>query len=190
MRRVDIIMPRAGESVTEADIARWCKKDGDRVEEDETILEFETDKASLEICAPATGILKIVEEEGATVPVLSVVGHIELLQREVGYSVPPDSVHFNKLTPAEAERLAILGEECGEVVQAIGKILRHGYESRHPDGGLTNREQLELELGDVLCLGRIMGVAGDISMQAVETRCAVKPAKLVRYTHHQGEGND
>jgi hypothetical protein len=36
---------------------------------------------------------------------------------------------FNQLTDAEAERLALLAEECGEVVQVIGKILRHGYES-------------------------------------------------------------
>ena len=42
--------------------------------------------------------------------------------------------HFNKLTPAEAERLAMLAEECGEVVQIVGKILRHGYDSQHPDG--------------------------------------------------------
>ena len=37
------------------------------------------------------------------------------------------SSHFNKLTPAQAERLAILIEECGEVIQAATKILRHGY---------------------------------------------------------------
>lgn len=41
--------------------------------------------------------------------------------------------HFNGLTPAEAERLAMLSEECGEVIQIIGKILRHGYDSYHPD---------------------------------------------------------
>ena len=35
--------------------------------------------------------------------------------------------NFNQLTPAETERLAILAEECGEVIQAVGKILRHGY---------------------------------------------------------------
>ena len=40
--------------------------------------------------------------------------------------------HFNQLTPAEAERLALLLEELGEAQQAIGKILRHGYASTHP----------------------------------------------------------
>lgn len=43
--------------------------------------------------------------------------------------------HFNGLSPAEAERLAILAEECSEVVQKVCKTLRNGYESTHPDGG-------------------------------------------------------
>lgn len=59
--------------------------------------------------------------------------------------------HFNKLTPAEAERLAMLAEECGEVIQVIGKILRHGYDSFHPaDPSVTNRDLLGRELTDLL----------------------------------------
>lgn len=50
------------------------------------------------------------------------------------------------------ELLAVLAEECGEVVQAVGKCLRHGVNERYKDG-TTNYHQLELELGDVLaCL--------------------------------------
>ena len=92
---------------------------------------------------------------------------------------------FNQLTPAEAERLAILSEECGEVIQAIGKILRHGYDSKHPDGGPTNRGQLELELGDILCIGRLMCNENDIRKSAIEDRAKTKPAKLIKFTHHQ-----
>lgn len=59
---------------------------------------------------------------------------------------------FNKLTPAEAERLDYLTEELGEVLQAIGKIKRHGYESFNPDNPnhQGNRFDLERELTDVL----------------------------------------
>src|SRR5579872_899269 len=41
-------------------------------------------------------------------------------------------VAIPRLTPAQIERLALLAEECGEVMQAVSKILRHGYESRNP----------------------------------------------------------
>lgn len=59
--------------------------------------------------------------------------------------------HFNQLTPAQAEVLALLAEEAGELIQAIGKILRHGLESTHPanPGGPTNADALVRELGDV-----------------------------------------
>jgi len=69
--------------------------------------------------------------------------------------------HFNRLTEAEAERLAILIEECGEVTQAACKILRHGYESTNPkaitpieEDPETNRSALERELGDLLHAAR------------------------------------
>lgn len=73
--------------------------------------------------------------------------------------------HFNQLTPAEAERLALLAEECGEVIRAIGKVLRHGYENTHPDGGPTNREALESECGDVYHAMLRMWAAGDMCVR-------------------------
>ena len=94
--------------------------------------------------------------------------------------------HFNGLTPAEAERLALLAEECGEVIQAIGKVLRHGYESTHPDGGPTNREALERECGDVYhAIWRVIG-AGDIDGNGMSQRADDKAKSVGRYLHHQG----
>ena len=60
----------------------------------------------------------------------------------------PYKARTHDVTPAQLERLAILMEECGEIQQAIGKVLRHGWEGRY-DNGVTNREQLEIEIGDV-----------------------------------------
>lgn len=91
---------------------------------------------------------------------------------------------FNELTPAEAERLALLMEELGEAQQAIGKILRHGYESRHPDGGDTNRQSLERELGDIHVATMLMKDEGDLSMQAMMEHAYVKRVKAGRYLHH------
>ena len=55
---------------------------------------------------------------------------------------------FNRLTPVEAERLAFLAEECGEIIHAIGKILRYGHNGTPMGAGKANREVLERECGD------------------------------------------
>lgn len=91
---------------------------------------------------------------------------------------------FNKLTPTQTELLALLSEECGEVVQVIGKILRHGLESFHPNGGPTNRELLAEEIGDCLCASRLLASAGMLNMASVEDRSAEKMEKVFRYLHH------
>ena len=64
----DILAPTLGESVSEATVARWTKKPGDAVKKDEVLVELETDKVSLEVAAPADGVLgEIAAEEGSTV---------------------------------------------------------------------------------------------------------------------------
>ena len=95
------------------------------------------------------------------------------------------SEHFNRLTPSEAERLALLAEELGEAVQAIGKVLRHGYESSHPSGGPTNREALERELGDVRHAMIRICLAGDLRKEAIHARAEAKAASVKKYLHHQ-----
>ncbi len=73
----DIMTPALGESVTEATVARWTKKAGDRVKRDEIVVELETDKVSLEVAAPEDGVLnEISVEEGATVTPGQMLGRI------------------------------------------------------------------------------------------------------------------
>jgi NTP pyrophosphatase (non-canonical NTP hydrolase) len=97
------------------------------------------------------------------------------------------SEHFNQLSPAEAERLALLAEEMGEAIQAVGKILRHGYESTHPNGGPTNRESLERELGDVRHAMIRICHAGDLRKDAIHDHADAKAATVAQYLHHQAE---
>jgi len=92
--------------------------------------------------------------------------------------------HFNRLTPAEAERLALLAEEMGEAIQAIGKVLRHGYESTHPEGGPTNREELEHECGDVRHAMIRLCDAGDLDKQRIHDCADMKAKTVSRYMHH------
>ena len=73
----DILTPALGESVTEATVARWTKKAGDAVSKDEMLVELETDKVSLEVVAPADGVLEeIAADEGATVTPGAVLGRV------------------------------------------------------------------------------------------------------------------
>jgi len=70
MAQVELIMPKMGESIMEAQILSWVKKEGDTVEEEETILEIATDKVDSEVPSPVSGtIAKILYEEGATVEI-------------------------------------------------------------------------------------------------------------------------
>jgi 2-oxoglutarate dehydrogenase E2 component (dihydrolipoamide succinyltransferase) len=74
---IDIKVPPMGESVTEATVARWFKKEGDAVKRDEPLLELETDKVTVEVPSPADGAIEsIAVQQGATVSVGAVLGAI------------------------------------------------------------------------------------------------------------------
>jgi len=78
MAKIDLVMPKMGESIAEGTIIKWVKKEGDRIERDETILEISTDKVDSEIPSTAAGVLaKILVEEGKTVAVGTVIAQIE-----------------------------------------------------------------------------------------------------------------
>ena len=73
----DIRVPTLGESVTEATVGKWFKKPGDAVRTDEVLAELETDKVTLEVNAPASGVLaEITVKEGATVTPGALLGQI------------------------------------------------------------------------------------------------------------------
>ncbi len=72
-----ILVPVLGESITEATVSKWLKKEGDLVEADEPIVELETDKVNLEVPSPTSGILlKIDSKDGAVVEVGSQLGSV------------------------------------------------------------------------------------------------------------------
>src|SRR5262245_24153153 len=67
---IEIRVPALGESVSEATVGKWFKKAGDAVNADEPLVELETDKVTVEVPAPASGVLgEILVESGATVAV-------------------------------------------------------------------------------------------------------------------------
>ena len=71
----DILVPVLGESVTEATVARWLKKEGEEVTADEPVVELETDKVNLEVPSPVSGVIsKINSKDGENVEVGSILG--------------------------------------------------------------------------------------------------------------------
>jgi len=117
---VDIRVPALGESVTEATIGQWLKKEGDSVSADEPIVELETDKVSVEVPAPAAGVLsKITAKEGDTVELDALLGQIG----EGNGAAPAPTNGTAAPTPAPAaassaggERVEITAPSSGESV--------------------------------------------------------------------------
>lgn len=97
------------------------------------------------------------------------------------------NANINRLSFAEAERLALLAEECAEVVTMVGKTLRHGYESVNPlkleDG--TNRDRLIQEIGDVISVIRLMAVKGDFKWADVNHAATLKDERMKPWLHYQ-----
>lgn len=93
-------MPELGESVHEATVTRWLKKEGEQVREDEPVVEIMTDKVNTELPAPATGVLsKIIVPEGGSVQVFSPMGIID----EGNGQAPPKVETKPRQEPSQSE---------------------------------------------------------------------------------------
>ncbi len=100
---IDIKVPAMGESVTEATVSRWFKKEGDAVVRDEPLLELETDKVTVEVPAPADGALQSISvQEGATVQVGTILGAIAEGKAGNASSPAPTEAAKPGAKPAEA----------------------------------------------------------------------------------------
>ncbi len=105
----EIRVPTLGESVTEATIGRWFKKPGEAVKADEPVVELETDKVTLEVPAPAAGVLGQIEaKDGETVGVGALLGSIE----EGGAAAAPKE--SKPAAPAKAEGAKPLKDDANE----------------------------------------------------------------------------
>jgi len=95
--KVDIVMPKLGETITEGTVVQWMKKPGDYVKKEETLLEISTDKVDSEIPSPYEGVLKeVLAYENETVEVGKVIARIET---EAAADVSGDT----KAQPADEE---------------------------------------------------------------------------------------
>jgi 2-oxoglutarate dehydrogenase E2 component (dihydrolipoamide succinyltransferase) len=89
---LEMKVPSPGESITEVEIATWLVKDGDYVEKDQAIAEVDSDKATLELPAEASGIITLKAEEGDAVAVGQVVCHIDTAAAKPDGGAPAPAV--------------------------------------------------------------------------------------------------
>ena len=90
---------------------------------------------------------------------------------------------IGKSSKQENEILNILSEESAEVVQAISKVFRFGWQSSHPSRPFhTNKMHLEEEIGDLLCMVNILFDKGIIDQDMVKIAAENKLVKLKKYT--------
>ncbi len=75
--KVEVKVPAVGESITEATIADWLKKDGEAVKKNEVLMSLETDKATVEVVAENDGVLKVLEKAGTVVKIGAKVAEID-----------------------------------------------------------------------------------------------------------------
>jgi 2-oxoglutarate dehydrogenase E2 component (dihydrolipoamide succinyltransferase) len=116
----EIKVPVVGESITEVTIAQWMKSDGEFVEMDEVICEMESEKATFELNAEVSGILKIKAEEGATIQIGEVVCEIEPAK---GTEENKSSIKDKTVTPPKSPDSGKTGKVIDMKVPTVGESI-------------------------------------------------------------------
>jgi dihydrolipoyl dehydrogenase len=116
----EIIMPKAGIDMTEGQIIKWNKKEGDKVETGEILLEIMTDKTSMELEAEDSGyLIKIIKGDGETVPVTEVIGYIGAEGEVAPEGISKDVVETSENVSDKKEKETIKEREIEERNTAV-----------------------------------------------------------------------
>jgi len=115
----NLIMPKMGESIQEATITRWVKQAGDKVEEDDILLEIATDKVDSEIPSPVAGVLsKILFETGAKVPVGEAIAEITTEGTVPDSSAEPDQAKDTGTPSGKKEDKTVQRSDAREIPES------------------------------------------------------------------------
>ena len=166
-------MPKSGMAMEEGIILRWFKKEGDQVETGEPLLEIETDKVNMEIESPASGVfLKIVRQEGETVPVTETIGWIGQPGEDVdGLEVAAEPAQA--VAREQPERPGPIGDE---EAPAIKKIRVEGEKIAATPLARKLAEERGIDLHAVTPTGSF----GEIKARDVEQAKAISATPLAR----------
>lgn len=105
---MEIKVPQVGESIVEAEIGEWLKKDGDYVAKDDLLLELETEKVNVELNAEAAGRLTILAQNGETVKIGAVIGRIDTSAEKTEET---EDVYASKEKPEAKEKTGVAQQQ-------------------------------------------------------------------------------
>jgi 2-oxoglutarate dehydrogenase E2 component (dihydrolipoamide succinyltransferase) len=138
---LEMKIPAVGESITEVTIAQWMKADGDFVEMDEVICELESDKATFELNAETSGVLRIKAAEGEDVEIGALVCVIEEGAGNTATEAVP-------VTASTADAPATTGKTIEMIVPTVGESITEVTVSNwtKADGDFVEMDEIICEL--------------------------------------------
>ena len=150
----DVIIPEVGESVSQGLLTAWLKKDGAYVSEGEDLFELETDKATLAIPSPASGILSVIVAEGSEVNIGQVVAGLDT-DKVLEEKLAPEAKKEVESLISEPKLQAVVKEETPpEATKKLSPAVHRLVEEHHlepetiqgsgKDGRITKKDVLEL----------------------------------------------
>ncbi len=178
----EIRVPTLGESVTEATVAKWFKKPGEAVKQDEPLVELETDKVTLEVNAPASGTLsEIVADSGTTVGVAALLGQIA--EGAAAAAAPAKAAEAPKAEAPKAEAPKAAAAAPAKAVSADNgpAVARIAAESGvSPAGVAGSGKDGRVTKGDMLAAIATGGSAAPAPAPVSAPRPASQPADAAR----------
>lgn len=144
----EMIVPAVGESITEVTISTWLKADGDYVELDEIIAEVDSDKATFELPAEASGILTTVAQEGDTIEIGALICKIEVMEGGApAAEAPSATVPAAASAPASGDSTYATGHASPAAAKIMAEkgVDPNSVKGTGVDGRITKEDAMKAE---------------------------------------------
>lgn len=179
---VEVIMPKAGMSMEEGTIVKWFKKEGDKVEKGETLLEILTDKVNMEVEAPEDGILiKILASEGDVVPVVTTIAYIGEIGEKIEQSnekiVKEEIKEQEKIEDIRQDKIEIIADNGGKIratpaarkLSRVNKIQLSKIYGSGPNGRIQKKDVEEFKLDEkkISSLAKKIAEGNKVDLEAI-----------------------
>jgi 2-oxoglutarate dehydrogenase E2 component (dihydrolipoamide succinyltransferase) len=163
---MDVVVPVLGESVVEATVSKWIKKQGDYVEVDDPIIELETDKVTLEVPASVTGILEnTLVSEGDTVEVGALLGTIVAGEKSIKNKEVPKDLKSKNDNKEKTEASNIEDKPVNNVVETSRDETNVNLEERIPMSRL--RQAIARRLKEAQNTAAMLTTYNEVDMSAL-----------------------